>query len=266
MRTEVVTITPEMAADMLTRNCSNRPLRRHVVEYYARQMRSGAWRLTHQGIAVDTAGTLVDGQHRLWAIVQSNVAVRMMVTTMSDYLSAMGAPVDLGLGRTFGDILALPKKHIEIIRLLQEIADYGARSRRLSTEEVAMTHRHLKGELEALAAPMLSALCAHRLATVLSAIMTPERADDIRQQSSWFAAGSNCTQYWSSVEGFNQHQKKMPRAHWNGVGGRMDYVIRWRMAMLNPTHRVSRVSNEPMMVREVREQCKDILKAAGVTL
>lgn len=266
MKTEVVTITPEMAADMLTRNCSNRPLRRHVMEYYARQIRNGAWRLTHQGIAIDMDGNLVDGQHRLSAIVQAGIAVQMMVTTMGDFLSAMRVPVDLGLGRTFGDILALPKKHIEIIRLLQEIADYGARSRRLSTDEVATIHRHLQGDLEALAAPILSTLCAHRLATVLAAIIDPERADDIRQQSCWFAAGSNCTQYWSSVEGFNQHQKKVPRAHWNGVGGRIDYVIRWRAAMLAPQLKISRVANEVLAVRDVREQCKDIIKAAGVTL
>ena len=39
MKTEGVLVTPEMAAKWLTRNSSNRPMRKHVIEHYARQMR-----------------------------------------------------------------------------------------------------------------------------------------------------------------------------------------------------------------------------------
>jgi hypothetical protein len=37
--------------------------------------------LTHQGIAFDDAGNLCDGQHRVAAVVESGVSVKMMVTT-----------------------------------------------------------------------------------------------------------------------------------------------------------------------------------------
>ncbi len=43
-------------------------------------MREGHWDTTHQGIAIASDGTLVDGQHRLLAIVESGVTVRMNVT------------------------------------------------------------------------------------------------------------------------------------------------------------------------------------------
>jgi hypothetical protein len=42
-------------------------------------MKSGTWRLTHQGIAFDESGNLVDGQHRLLAVISSSVPTRFWV-------------------------------------------------------------------------------------------------------------------------------------------------------------------------------------------
>lgn len=50
------------------------------VKKMAKDMREGHWDTTHQGIAIASDGTLVDGQHRLLAIVESGVTVRMNVT------------------------------------------------------------------------------------------------------------------------------------------------------------------------------------------
>jgi hypothetical protein len=80
MKTEVVTVTPGQAAEWLEKNTFNRKVSPHVVSKYARDMRSGKWELNHQGIAFDEIGVLADGQHRLHAIVKSNVPVMMMVT------------------------------------------------------------------------------------------------------------------------------------------------------------------------------------------
>ena len=84
MKTEVQTITPERASKLLQNHLRperQRPLSESVVESYARVMRAGHWMLTHQGIAIDDAGELIDGQHRLTAVVRSGVAVPMLVTT-----------------------------------------------------------------------------------------------------------------------------------------------------------------------------------------
>jgi hypothetical protein len=65
---KVVTTTKKLVDSLLACNTNNRALRKSVVSAYARDMKNGKWRLTHQGIAVSKDGTLVDGQNRLEAI------------------------------------------------------------------------------------------------------------------------------------------------------------------------------------------------------
>src|SRR5256885_4562153 len=76
VRSRVVTITPKKAAEYLERNTANRPLSAKTVRDFAAAMRRGEWQVTHQGIAFDTTRALVDGQHRLAAIVQADVPVQ----------------------------------------------------------------------------------------------------------------------------------------------------------------------------------------------
>ncbi len=266
MKTEVVLVTPEMAAEWLTRNSSNRPMRRNTVEHYARQMVAGEWQLTHQGICFDAHGSLVDGQHRLTAIVNAGIPVRMLVSAMDTEATAMGLALDIGALRSYSDVLQIPKREIEIARLLFEVAAAGSHYRRTSTSEVAAIHSHLKAELERIPRAVFAALCAHRVATLLAAVKEPSRAIQIYEQASWFATGSNCTQWWSSVEGFHKTHKQAKAAHWNGNGGRLEYIIRWRTAMLNPSLKISRILNEVLAAREVREQAREIVTASGVTL
>jgi len=75
----VMDITPSQAFAWLEGNTHNRPLDQAHVERLARDMKAGRWRLTHQGIAFDTTGLLVDGQHRLWAVIEADVTVPMRV-------------------------------------------------------------------------------------------------------------------------------------------------------------------------------------------
>ena len=62
---------------------------------------SGHWILTHQGIAFNGTGKLLDGQHRLEAIKRAGVPVKCHVTTgLSDHAFAA---IDVGKVRTPGD-------------------------------------------------------------------------------------------------------------------------------------------------------------------
>ncbi len=77
-------------------------------------MRKGHWAVTHQGIAFDTNGNLIDGQHRLEAIRISGVSVKIMVTTgVPEVASSNGLSVfsmdavDRGKLRSVGDQLVL---------------------------------------------------------------------------------------------------------------------------------------------------------------
>lgn len=58
---------------------SNRKVNPGRVARYTSDIQNGYWEPTHQGIALDTEGNLMDGQHRLAAIVASGVPVTLMV-------------------------------------------------------------------------------------------------------------------------------------------------------------------------------------------
>lgn len=75
------TITPDIAREMIKRaNPNNRTLVPEAVKAMIEEMRSGLWRETHQGIAEGADGILYDAHHRLQAIIESGVTVRMLVT------------------------------------------------------------------------------------------------------------------------------------------------------------------------------------------
>ena len=81
MDTKQIVVTPDQAIRWLEGNTHNRKLREERVKQYARDITRGEWYLSHQGIAFDPSGVLVDGQHRLWAIIEANMAVEMLVST-----------------------------------------------------------------------------------------------------------------------------------------------------------------------------------------
>lgn len=84
MRTEVITVTPEYAAELLRLNTHNRTITRSRVEDIKRWIRTGQWKLTHQGIAIGPDGAIEDGQHRLIAISEGDSAVQLMVTWLDE--------------------------------------------------------------------------------------------------------------------------------------------------------------------------------------
>lgn len=80
MKTNIELITPFIAEKMLRNNKANRKLDRNTVKKYANDMEKGLWELSHQGIAFNKDGVLIDGQHRLNAIIMANKDVYIQVT------------------------------------------------------------------------------------------------------------------------------------------------------------------------------------------
>lgn len=104
IKSDVIEISPEFAAELLeNKNTRNRPVTRATVLAYAHEMRAGNWRLTHQGIGLDTEGVLLDGQHRLAAVVESGKTIPMMVTY--DLPPETFTTVDVGRRRSASDAL-----------------------------------------------------------------------------------------------------------------------------------------------------------------
>jgi hypothetical protein len=86
MEFAVEDITPEQAQRFLDRNVKfNRPLANGKVEEYTRAMDEGRFKLTHEPMAL-ARGTeeVLDGQHRLHAIVKHGKPVRMLVARNVD--------------------------------------------------------------------------------------------------------------------------------------------------------------------------------------
>lgn len=105
MKTKVETITPYKAKDLLKRNTKNRPVSDKRVRHYSRLMKDGKWYLTHQGIAISENDVIIDGQHRLLAIIMANTSVDVNITYGLD--DETFKYVDVGYTRTLSNIFAI---------------------------------------------------------------------------------------------------------------------------------------------------------------
>lgn len=101
----VETVKPALAQEWLLRNTNNRRIRMRVVEAYARDMAAGNWRMAGEPIKFSKAGVLLDGQHRLHAVMVADVAVQLLVVRGLD--DAAQTVMDTGATRSAGDALKL---------------------------------------------------------------------------------------------------------------------------------------------------------------
>lgn len=109
-KAEPVLVTPEMAAHWLkTANTRNRALRPRGVSDMARDMAAGKFAMNGEAIKFGWDGNLLDGQHRLAAVVEAGVAVLMLVITGLD--PATQETMDSGRRRNAGDALTLRGEH-----------------------------------------------------------------------------------------------------------------------------------------------------------
>lgn len=74
-----VRVTPEMATRLLDANKLNRPLATGHAERIAGQILDGKWRFNGDTIKISEEGDVLDGQHRLWAIIESKTAVDTII-------------------------------------------------------------------------------------------------------------------------------------------------------------------------------------------
>lgn len=99
------TIDPDTARTYLDENDANRGLRARVVNAYARDMGHGAWAVTGETIKFSKTGELLDGQHRLSAIIESGTSQWMLVVRGLE--PATKGIIDTGAPRSAGDALKL---------------------------------------------------------------------------------------------------------------------------------------------------------------
>lgn len=105
MHTQIENVTPQIAAAYLSQNTNNRPLNKGRVEAYAAAMSRGEWQFNGDPIRFSEQGILIDGQHRLSAIVQSNAPQKMLI--IRDLPQSTFKTIDVGAIRSAGDLAAL---------------------------------------------------------------------------------------------------------------------------------------------------------------
>jgi len=76
---EIVNVTPEYARSLLSKNGMNRPLNKAHVFNLANAMARGEWQINGESIKIAQCGTLLDGQHRLSAIVKTGSPCSIVV-------------------------------------------------------------------------------------------------------------------------------------------------------------------------------------------
>lgn len=147
------TVTPEIAAQWLeTINTNNRPVRESRVNRYARDMVRGDWTPNGDTIKLARDGTLLDGQHRLWAIVMSNTTQPMLVATNVDPMAMR--TIDTGAPRTFADVLRIRSANhmpylTNVPALLRLLIWYERTGGNSTDMNVGVTHAELDAALEA---------------------------------------------------------------------------------------------------------------------
>lgn len=117
MQMHVIVVTPEMAKEWLDNKLpKQRRIRETVARRYARHIKDNKWHLTHQGVAFNTDGQLMDGQHRLRAVILANTAVAMPVFTNVPDEAFTG--IDIGSRRTASEVTGLNKHDVAIANAL----------------------------------------------------------------------------------------------------------------------------------------------------
>lgn len=99
-------VTPEMAQEMLELNTLNRPLDQRHVNRIAAQIVAGKWKFNGDTIKVSSDNKVLDGQHRLWAIMEAKIGVMTIIVRGIErdafaYIDTLRKP------RSGSDILAL---------------------------------------------------------------------------------------------------------------------------------------------------------------
>lgn len=99
---KIVRITPAAAKRLLEKN-DNRKLRKAVVERLAIAMANGEWAENGETVKIASNGDVIDGQHRLWAIVKSGATLNILV--VSGIERGAYDTIDEGVKRNYSDTL-----------------------------------------------------------------------------------------------------------------------------------------------------------------
>lgn len=142
-----ILVTPDQAEKWLEKPAKNRKINTRRVGLYAAMMKRGDWMLTNQGIAIDEFGMLIDGQHRLSAIVESDTPVELLV--IQSVPNRAQLVLDQGLKRTPHDQVGLREgwnvtpMHIAVAKCMAlSVGGAGVKPRQEMTTDIQLMDRY----------------------------------------------------------------------------------------------------------------------------
>ncbi|MDF5718746.1 MAG: hypothetical protein PUP93_33985, partial [Rhizonema sp. NSF051] len=120
-------VTPEMASYFLFDREKNRNLNDATIHTYSEMMKRGEWTIDTE-IKFDKDKKLIDGQHRLAAIITANIPIKLSI--LFGYDDKAQAVMDCGRARTSGEASKIlgdnfSDKYYAIIRALYNSNQYG---------------------------------------------------------------------------------------------------------------------------------------------
>ena len=146
--TAIETVTPDQAREYLNKTSTQRPCSDAWVRKLADRMTKGVWRQTGEPIQFDEDGHLINGQHRLKALVHFGQPLELLIVR--------GLPheafhvMDQGKKRSGGDALAalgIQNYNMAAMgaRILLDIRDHGQikRNARDNSEIIEFVEKHL---------------------------------------------------------------------------------------------------------------------------
>lgn len=99
------TVTPVMAQGLLKNQIKNRHYIRSSVNRIRKEIEAGTFRLNGETIILDTMGRLLDGQHRLMAVAESQKTIETLV--VSGIPTPYMETIDMGRSRNVRDLFQL---------------------------------------------------------------------------------------------------------------------------------------------------------------
>lgn len=105
LETNIETITPKKAKQWLALNDNNRAVSKRTVDRYAEAINAGEWQLNGEAIKIARDGRLLDGQHRLHAVVNADKPIKSVV--IKGLQDGAFLTLDTGKKRNASDVLSI---------------------------------------------------------------------------------------------------------------------------------------------------------------
>lgn len=141
-----VLVTPDKAKELLGKNISNRRVKDQKIDRYAKDMKMGKWkRGTCEFIKIASNGRILDGQHRLLAIIKSGTSCYLQFAYNVE--EGVFDVLDTGSNRNGSDVFKIAgvKNESTLPSIIQQC--YQLKNGNVSVTSVAQQNRLTNAEL-----------------------------------------------------------------------------------------------------------------------